>query len=173
MKEKLIKIGNGIDKVLEIITDCTFLLIFITFMLTIISRYIFRKPITWSYEVSVLAYMWTMFFGVGLGMKRDEHVVFGLVYDLLKPYGQFMFKMIYNIFLIVLLLVCFIPCCQSLLSSTMITGVLKIPYKVAFAPCIFMFVDIIVRSFCNLSKARAEYKENLNSDEKKTVEEHV
>jgi TRAP-type C4-dicarboxylate transport system permease small subunit len=60
-----------------------------------------------------------------------------------------------------------------LLSSTMITGVLKIPYKVAFAPCIFMFVDIIVRSFCNLSKARAEYKENLNSDEKKTVEEHV
>jgi len=157
MKETIKKIGKGIDTVLGVIINITFIIIFFTFMVTIISRYFLRKPVTWSYEVSVLAYMWTMFFGVGLGMKNEEHVVFGLVYDIVSAKTKYLFRMIYNIFLVFLLVVCFIPCCKSLVKSTMITGVLKMPYKVVFAPCIFMFVDIIVRSCVNISHAHAVY----------------
>lgn len=153
MKEFLKKAGTIIDKVLTVICEVTFSIIFLTFMTTIVSRYLLKMPVTWSYEVSVLAYMWTMFFGVGLGIKNDEHVVFGLVYDKRSERGQAMYLIIYNVILVVLLLISFIPGLNSLLSSTMITGVLKLPYKLIFAPYFFMLIDIIVRSGINLKHA--------------------
>ena len=93
------KIGKKIVDFLGVfIPNITFLVIFLTFMVTIVSRYFFKTPVTWSYEVSVLGYMWTMFFGVGKAMEADEHVVFGLVYDAVKPRTQFIFKVVYNTF---------------------------------------------------------------------------
>lgn len=87
------KIGKKIVDFLGVfIPNITFLVIFLTFMVTIVSRYFFKTPVTWSYEVSVLGYMWTMFFGVGKAMEADEHVVFGLVYDAVKPRTQFILK---------------------------------------------------------------------------------
>ena len=67
------KIGKKIADFLGVfIPNITFLVIFLTFMVTIVSRYFFKTPVTWSYEVSVLGYMWTMFFGVGKAMEADE-----------------------------------------------------------------------------------------------------
>ena len=65
------RIADGVDVVLEVITDLSFLVIFCTFMLAIVSRYFFKRPVTWSYEISVLGYIWTMFFGVGLAVPMS------------------------------------------------------------------------------------------------------
>ena len=144
---------------LGIVIPCfTFVVIFVTFMMTIISRYIFKTPVTWSYEVSVLGYMWTMFFGVGKAMEADEHVVFGLVYDAVKPRTQFIFKVVYNTFLLILLVVCFVPCWHSLLGKQMVTGVLKLPYTVVFAPFMYMLAEVIIRTAINIKKAFDDYK---------------
>ena len=52
------KIGKKIVDFLGVfIPNITFLVIFLTFMVTIVSRYFFKTPVTWSYEVSVLGYM--------------------------------------------------------------------------------------------------------------------
>lgn len=142
-----------------VIPSITFVVIFVTFMISIVSRYCFKTPVTWSYEVSVLGYMWTMFFGVGKAMETDDHVVFGLIYDTLKPFGQFLFKAIYNIFLLLLLVICFVPCVESMFSKQMVTGVLKLPYTVVFAPFIYMMAEVIIRSGINVYKAYSDYKE--------------
>lgn len=147
MKSVLKKIVDFLGIVIPGITFCV---IFITFMITIVSRYFFKTPVPWSYEVSVLGYMWTMFFGVGKAMEADEHVVFGLVYDAVGPKMQFAFKLVYNAFLLILLVACFVPCCQSLVSKQMMTGVLKLPYTVVFAPFIYMLAEIIIRTVVNL-----------------------
>ncbi len=133
-----------------IIPNITFIIIFLTFMLTIISRYILRTPITWSYEISILAYMWTMFFGVGKALKAGEHVVFSLVYDHVNPRVQFIFNILSDVIMISLLGIAFIPSVHSLLGKRMVTGVLKMPYTVVFAPFLFMFAEIIVRSIIDL-----------------------
>lgn len=154
------KIGKQVMGFLGIfIPNITFCVIFITFMVSIISRYLFRQPVAWSYEVSVLGYMWTMFFGVGKAMETDEHVVFGLVYDMLGILGQFIFKAVYNLFLLFLLLICFLPCVESLVGKQMMTGVLKLPYYIVFAPFIYMLGEIIVRTVINVLNSYQEYKD--------------
>ncbi len=147
------KIGRGISYFLGvIIPNITFVIIFVTFMVTIVSRYVLKAPVAWSYEICILAYMWTMFFGVGKALANDEHVVFGLVYDHVSPRTQLIFKILSNTLLVVLLVVVFIPSVQSLLSKRMVTGVLKWPFTVVFAPIIYMFAEIIVRSAIDLWK---------------------
>ncbi|MDC7239923.1 MAG: TRAP transporter small permease subunit [Spirochaetales bacterium] len=145
------KILKGLTYFLgTIVPNVTFTVIFVTFMVTIISRYILKTPVAWSYEISILAYMWTMFFGVGKAMARDEHVVFGLVYDAVKPRTRLIFKISSNLILIILIAVAFVPSINSLLSKRMVTGVLKLPFRVVFAPLIYMFAEIIIRSLIDL-----------------------
>ncbi len=146
--------GKRILSVFEVgITSISFVVIFVTFMISIISRYVLRVPVTWTYEISILGYMWTMFFGVGRAIDNDEHVVFSLVYDRMSPSKKRGCLILYNLLLTVLLLIAFIPCLQAMLKSTMTTGVLKIPYKLVFSPFFFMMAEIIVKSGRNVYKA--------------------
>lgn len=134
-------------------TSISFMVVFVTFMISIISRYFLRTAVSWTYEVSILGYMWTMFFGVGRALRNDEHVVFSLVYDKLSPKGERVCLIMYNIMLAGLLSIVFIPCVQAMLGSNSKTGVLGLPYKVAFSPFFFMFAEIIIISILNVIKA--------------------
>ena len=135
-----------------------FLVVFFTFMGTIICRYVLRFAIPWSYEVSILGYMYCMFFGSGIAIKRDEHVVFSLLYDKLPPFWKLACKLIYNTALVVLIAIMFIPCINSLMGSTMKTGILKMPYKIVFAPFLWMIFECAFRCIFYMRAGWQEYK---------------
>ncbi|MCI6569008.1 MAG: TRAP transporter small permease subunit [Dysosmobacter sp.] len=148
-----------INDFLGVVFPCIlFLALFFSFVITIFARYIFHKSITWGNEVAILAYIWIMFFGCGKAMENDEHVVFSLVYDVVPPVVKMLMKIVYNAVLAVFMVICFQPCLKALMGSSQITGVLKIPYKVAFAPFFWMMLNIIVYSILNIRKAIVEYK---------------
>ncbi len=147
------KIGKAVMYLLgTVLPNLTFLLIFVTFMVTIVSRYVLKAPVPWAYEISILAYMWTMFFGVGKAMQNDEHVVFGLVYDHVRPGVKIVFDIISSLTLGILLITVFIPSIHSLLAKKMVTGVLKLPYTIVFSPLIYMFAEMLVRSLLDCWK---------------------
>ena len=155
----IVKIGRKAGYILgTVIPNVTFIIIFLTFMLTIISRYVMKTPVAWSYEISILAYMWTMFFGVGKAMAANEHVVFGLVYDHMGPKMKLVFSITSNLLLIILLIVVFVPSIRSLLSKRMVTGVLKLKFSIVFAPLIYMFAEIIIRSVIDLKNNILDWK---------------
>ena len=135
-----------------------FVCLFLCFVATIVLRYFFRKSLSWGNELAVLCYMWIMFWGCGKAMENDEHVVFSLVYDKCSPKVQMLMKIAYNLILAVLVALAFKPSLTLMLKSTMKTGILKIPYKIAFAPFFWMLGEIIVRSLINVKKAIDEYK---------------
>lgn len=148
-----------INDFLGVVFPCIlFLALFFSFVLTIFARYVFQKSITWGNEVAILAYIWIMFFGCGKAMESDEHVVFSLVYDVVPPVVQMLMKVVYNVILVIFMVICFQPCLKALMGSSQITGVLKIPYKVAFAPFFWMMLNIAVYSIINIKKAIVEYK---------------
>ena len=161
--ERIKKIGRGVMYILgTVIPNLTFLMIFVTFMITIVSRYVLKAPVPWAYEISILSYMWTMFFGVGKAMQNEEHVVFGLVYDSVGPRMKILFEILNSLLLIILLSIVFIPSIHSLLAKRMVTGVLKLPYKVVFAPLIYMFAEMLIRSLLVCRKHLLNLKNDLN-----------
>ncbi len=170
MKE-LKNIISKINYFVGVIFPCIlFLALFFSFVITIFVRYVFNKSVTWGNEVAVLCYIWIMFFGCGKAMENDEHVVFSLVYDEMPPFVKMLMKVVYNAILTVFMLICFQPCLKALMASSQITGVLKLPYKIAFAPFFWMMLNIIVYSVLNIRKALTEYQAVKNGDEHNSKE---
>lgn len=158
--EKFSKFMNFISVYLP--TFC-FGILFLSFMATMILRYCFKFSLTWGSELAILCYLWIMFWGAGYGLTRGDHVVFSLVYDRCSAKVKMVMKVFYNIVLAVLLLWALKPCIDAMLRSNMITGVLKLPYKIVFAPFMFMLVDSSVRALLAAKKAYDEYKAQKNN----------
>lgn len=169
------KVAEKFSKFMDIfgvyLPTLSFTILFVCFMATMILRYCFKYSLNWGSELAVLCYIWIMSFGSGKGLSLGDHVVFSLVYDRCPAIVQTIMKVVYNIIICVLLLVALPACVKAMLRSNMITGVLKIPYKIGFAPFLFMLVDNAVRALFEVKKVIVEYREAKNNPVSEEVAE--
>lgn len=163
MKKAFEKFSKVMDFIGVYIPTISFAVLFLCFMATMIMRYCLKISLNWGSELAILCYMWIMFWGSGYGLSHNDHVVFSLIYDRCSPKTQMIMKVFYSILMAVLMLWALPACITAMGRSNMITGVLKIPYKVAFAPFLFMLVDNSIRSLVYAWKAYEEYKEQKNN----------
>ena len=170
MKKVVEKFSKFMDLFGVYVPTLSFTVLFLCFMATMILRYCFKYSLNWGSELAVLCYIWIMSFGSGKGLSLGDHVVFSLVYDKCGPKVQMVMKVVYNILITVLLLVALPSCYKAMMRSNMITGVLKIPYKIAFAPFLFMLVDNAVRALFEVKKAITEYRADKNSVSEEVAE---
>lgn len=82
-----------LKKALKILLDiieiylpmATFSALFIAFILQIVSRYLFRHPLVWPYELSQFGYLWTIMLGACYASRSDSHIVFSIAYETASP----------------------------------------------------------------------------------------
>lgn len=150
-----------IKKVLSFIVDLieiylpmtTFALLFVVFIIQIFFRYVLNNPLTWPYEVTILAYIWTAMFGGCYAFRKLEHIEFTMVYDRLNTKGQLIFRLISHTILAVCFCIALIPIFNYIVFlSIKFTGVLKIPFNIGYLPFLIMSVDIIIRTVVFLVK---------------------
>ena len=163
MKKFIEKFCKVWDFIGVYVPTLSFAVLFLCFMATMIMRYCLKISLSWGSELAILCYMWIMFWGSGYGLSHNDHVVFSLIYDRCSPKIQMIMKVFYSILMAGLMLWALPACIAAMGRSNMITGVLKIPYKVAFAPFLYMLVDNSVRALVYAWKAYEEYKEQKNN----------
>ena len=61
---------------------CWFILLFVAFILQIISRYIFNNPLVWPYELAQISYVWIITLGCCYAQRTDDNIVFSVIYEL-------------------------------------------------------------------------------------------
>ena len=131
------RIWEVIEKVIGIYLPCvTFLIMFVSFCIQIICRYLFNYQFEWTYEFTVIGFMWTAVFGACYSSKIRDHVSFNLIYDRLGSKGQALMSLAGNL----------IPYAVEYISFMDIktTPVLKLSFGVAYAPfLIFLLFSII------------------------------
>ena len=91
-----------LDVIEVYIPAVAFLLLFISFILQIVSRYVFRSPLIWPYELSQIAYLWTILLGASYAGRSNDNIVFSLAYDAASPKVQKIFDIISDTLIIVL-----------------------------------------------------------------------
>ncbi|MDY3869152.1 MAG: TRAP transporter small permease [Pyramidobacter sp.] len=133
------KLASSAVNFLEtVIPPLSFLVLFIVFLIAIVTRYVLKQPTPWTMEVSVLAYMWTVYFGAAWCTRTDSNVVFSLVYDSVSARAQKFFRVAQNMILIAFMGYAFIPFTKRILKMSTGTGVLNIPFRWAYLPFIVM-----------------------------------
>ena len=161
------KIGQFILDLFEIyLPVCVFICLFLTFVYQIFCRYVLRNPVSWSYEIGLLTFVWTTMFGALYAWRDDEHIVFSLVYDSRSEQGKRIFDLVGAAIVLVLMGIIVYPTLTFILKQRRYSSVLKISYKVMYFPFFIMLIGTcihqirrLVRAIRGLGALRAAHRE--------------
>lgn len=62
-----------------------FVVAFSGFVIQIFYRYVLNDPQVWTEEMTMIAFVWTVFWGAAFMVHIREHVTFDVVYDIVTP----------------------------------------------------------------------------------------
>lgn len=143
---------NRLKKIMSITRDIfeiyiplmAFIVMFLTFIIQIIARYIFKFPLTWAYEVTVIGFSWTVIFGACYAMRKRAHVKFTLIYDMLSGKKAAIVRMLGNIIILVAFIALFVPSIEYVkFMDFQATSVFKIKLSWIFSAFIYFVLSII------------------------------
>jgi C4-dicarboxylate transporter DctQ subunit len=86
----------------ENIAALLLLVMFLSFMLQIVTRYVFNYPLGWTDEVSVLAWIWSTLWGAAFVLRERDEVRFDVFYSAVSDRTRRVFTVITGIATIVL-----------------------------------------------------------------------
>ena len=140
-------------KVLLIIRDVfelyipgvAFYTMFITTVIAVFFRYVVRHPLTWSMEITVIGFVWTVILGACYTMRRRKHIKFTLFYDKLKPKPAAWFRMLGNLIIAgTFLSLIYASWKFSFFMGYQKTAVFGIPLTFVFLPFVYFLCSISV-----------------------------
>jgi TRAP-type C4-dicarboxylate transport system permease small subunit len=108
-------------------------------------RYFLNISLEWPFELSIYAYIWTLYLGAAWGIREGHHVKFNILYDKLPSKVQKMVNIIFNTITTAVFIIIFKPVWEYLLFNYRIkTVALKIPWTYVFMVfSIFLTLTII------------------------------
>jgi TRAP-type C4-dicarboxylate transport system permease small subunit len=149
---KLLKrIGRGIIDFIEVYLPITvFVLMFIAFLINIVFRYILKNPQNWTFEFSTNAFVIVGLLGACAAYRREDHVIFDLVYARRKPRTQSIMRMISYIVVIVLFSVALPQTFMRIWTNPAMTSILHIPDRLLFLVFPILLLSTVCRSIYRL-----------------------
>jgi C4-dicarboxylate transporter DctQ subunit len=123
-----------------------FVMLFIAFLINIVFRYIVRNPQNWTFEFSVNAFVVVGLLGACAAYRKEDHVVFDLLYTRLKPRGQNLMRMISYAIVIVVFVAALPATIRYLWTLPAVTSIMRIPDKLIFASFPILMISTICRS---------------------------
>lgn len=67
---------------------------FLSFMLQIISRYVFNNPLGWTLEVCLTMWLWLVFWGSAFNLRDIDHIRFDMLYVEVNKRTRRMFALV-------------------------------------------------------------------------------
>jgi TRAP-type C4-dicarboxylate transport system permease small subunit len=146
------KIGVFLLDLFEIyIPSVAFSIMFVVFVLQIFFRYFLNRPLTWPYEVTIFAFIWTAILGACFARRHGVHVVFGLIYDKVSPKMQVIFRIIANGLIFAAFLIALKPSYEQVMFMAFKKStVLKLPFHIAYSPYVVFVILILGHTLYDL-----------------------
>ena len=140
------KIGALIQKFLEeYLCGFSFVAMLCVMFYSVITRYLFNRPLKWALEFESVCFMFIVFLGIGLAEHEGSTVEFDMIYEKFSKPVQAFCRLLGNVLTVVFFSVCFLPCTKYVFKVTSPTPVLKIPRVYVFFPFVIMMAGIILR----------------------------
>ncbi|HET6522604.1 MAG TPA: TRAP transporter small permease [Geminicoccaceae bacterium] len=81
MRRALAALGRGA----ELVGAALFAVMFGTFLLQIVMRYVVRQPLGWTIELCMVCFIWIVFWSSAFMLRERDHVSFNLLYNGAAP----------------------------------------------------------------------------------------
>lgn len=129
----------------EILSASALLICAVTICIQVFYRYFLNISLEWPFELSIYAYIWTLYLGAAWGVREGHHVKFNIFYDKFSVKNQKIINIILDTITTIVFIVIFKPIWGYLLFIYRIkTAALKIPWTFVFMVFpIFLSLTII------------------------------
>lgn len=131
-----------------------FLMLFITFIVQIVARFAFDKPLPWSDELAVILYLWVILWSCAFVVPEKEHVMFDLIWNNVSPTSRRIMRMVGHT-LIGGLAIAAIPSSWEYVHfmARENTAVLGLSFEWVFLPFVLLLIALAIRSWHGLVQA--------------------
>ena len=111
------------------------------FIVNVISRYILNSPVNACYELCLMGLVWCLLLSAPYAVRKNNNVAFTLLYDAQSEWGQLIFRLVGNGFLIFCLGVMLYPCYDWVtFMFRKFTTVLRIRMDIVYSPFVIFNV---------------------------------
>ncbi|PLW76900.1 TRAP transporter small permease [Cohaesibacter celericrescens] len=100
-QETLVAFGRLLKKAANTIGVLLFLTAFCGFIVQIFYRYVLNLPLLWTEEVTMIAFIWAVFWAAAFITPIREHVSFDVVYEMVSVKKRRIFSIISMVVLII------------------------------------------------------------------------
>lgn len=131
-----------------------FAALFLVFMVQVVARFVFNKPLPWTDEVAVMLYVWVILWAAAFIVPEREHVMFDLVWNAVGARTRRLMRLAGNA-MIGGLAAWALPACWDyvLFMRREGTPVLGVPFMWVFLPFVLLLAALVVRSVIGLWRA--------------------
>jgi TRAP-type C4-dicarboxylate transport system permease small subunit len=128
-----------------------FAALFCVFIVQIVARFGFDRPLPWTDELAVVLYVWVILWCAAFVVPEREHVMFDLVWNAASPGTRRVMRIVGNL-MIGGLAAWALPGCWDYVKFMGREGtpVLNVPFSVVFAPFVALLAALVVRSAWNV-----------------------
>lgn len=98
-------LSRSIDRLEYLLSFICFATMLSAVLIQVFFRYVLGDPFVWPYELSIYCYIYIVFFGAVMAVRRGSHISFNMLYDLLSKRLQYVVRIATDIFVIVLFIV--------------------------------------------------------------------
>ena len=119
---------------------------FASFLVQIVARYVFNRPVAWTEELSVLCWLWVVLWGAAFVLTDSEEVRFDIIYGIVPNGVRRAFTLITGLVLIVLYAIS-LPASWKYVAfmHREHSAYLRIPFNILYSIFIIFAVASIVR----------------------------
>ncbi len=138
-KKLLILLLDAVELYIPLAAFC---ILFATFIWSVITRYIWGKPCSWATDVELGCYIWMVLLSASYVMRKDKHVRFTIIYDLVGPRMQVVMRLISNLLIIFPFACLLLPTCRYLANLNTISTALRLPLRYYYAAIVWFIVSV-------------------------------
>ena len=149
---QLKKVARGFADFIEVYLPITvFVMMFLAFLTNVFFRYVLRNPQNWTFELSVNAFVVVGLLGACATYRREDHVVFDLLYTRLSPKGQNILRMVSYTIVIAFFLFAIPASAWYLWRLRAVTSIMGIPDRFIFLCFPILLISTVLRSAYRLA----------------------
>ncbi len=123
-----------------------FIMLFIVFLINVLFRYVIRNPQNWTFEFSVNSFVIVGLLGACTAYRKEDHVVFDLLYSRISEKSKNIFRIISYVFIIIFFSLAIPGSIRYLIKLRAVTSIMKIPLKIIFSSFPILLISTVLRS---------------------------
>lgn len=131
----------------ELITIALVIVMFLTVVIQVVTRYLLGSPVNWTMEVALIAWLWVIFWAGALLVPDRDQIRMDMVYEASAPLVKRAFTVIAAIVIIAALVVAFLPTYDYVdFMRIDHSSILRIRHDYVFSIFLLFMVAAIVRN---------------------------